>query len=131
MKLKEVMKAVRTISPDETIKAAAGIMSKYSIGSLVVLNPKKKVVGIVTESDIIEKVNAKDRLASRVRVEDIMSPNVITIDANALLDDAVYLMVKHKIKKLPIVDNNELVGIVTSTDIVANSSDVGEFYLFS
>jgi CBS domain-containing protein len=131
MKLKEVMKSVRTISPDETIKTAAGIMSKYGIGSLVAINQNKKVVGIVTESDIIKNVSAKDKLASRVRVEDIMSRNVITIDSNSLLDDAVYLMVKHKIKKLPIIENNELVGIVTSTDIVANSSDVGEFYLFS
>ena len=131
MKLKEVMKSVRTISPDETIKEAAGIMSKYGIGSLVAIDSKKKVVGIVTESDIIKNVSAKDKLASRVRVNDIMSKNVITIDSNSLLDDAVYLMVKHKIKKLPIIENNELVGIVTSTDIVANSSDVGEFYLFS
>jgi len=130
MKIKEIARNVKTISPEDTVKEAASVMSRHNIGSLVVVNSKKKVVGIVTERDIIEKVNARDRLASRVRIEDIMTPKVITINADALIDDAVYLMVKHRIKKLPVLDNNELVGIVTSTDIVANSSEVGEFYLF-
>ena len=130
MKIKEIIKNVKTISPGDTVKEAASVMSRHNIGSLVVVNSNKKVVGIVTERDIIEKVNARDKLASRVRIEDIMTSKVITIDANALIDDAVYLMVKHRIKKLPVLDNNELVGIVTSTDIVANSSEVGEFYLF-
>ena len=130
MKIKEIIKNVKTISPGDTVKEAASVMSRHNIGSLVVVNSSKKVVGIVTERDIIEKVNARDKLASRVRIEDIMTSKVITIDANALIDDAVYLMVKHRIKKLPVLDNNELIGIITSTDIVANSSEVGEFYLF-
>jgi len=129
MKIKEILKNVKTISPDSTIKEAAVLMTRHNIGSLVALNDRKKVVGILTERDIIEKVNAKDRLSSRVRVEEIMTPKVITIDANSLLDDAVYLMIKHKIKKLPVTENEQLVGIVTSTDIMANSSDVGEYYL--
>lgn len=131
MKIKEIQKNVKTLSPDATVKEASSVMSKYSIGSLVVVNEKKKVVGIVTERDIIEKVNAKDRLSSKVRVKEIMSPKVITIDSNSLLDDAVYLMIKNKIKKLPVLDNGQLVGMVTSTDIMANSSDVGEYYLFN
>ena len=130
MKVKEIARNVKTISPDDTVKEASLIMSKNHIGSLVVLDAKKKVVGIITERDIIDKVNAKDRLASRVKIDDIMTSKVVTIDANAPLDDAVYLMIKNKIKKLPVTENNQLIGIITSTDIVANSSDLGEFYLF-
>lgn len=130
MRIREIMKNVRTIHYDSTVKEAAVIMSKYDIGCLVVVDNNKKVVGIITERDILEKVNARDKTSSKIRIEEIMTPKVITIDANALLDDAVYLMIKHKIKKLPVIENNELVGIITSTDIVANSSDVGEFYLF-
>lgn len=130
MKIKEIMKEVKTISPEETVKDAAVLMNKYSIGSLVVVDSKKKLVGIVTERDIMQKVTAPNKLAGKVLVEDIMSNKLITIDANDLLDDAVYLMIKNKIKKLPVIDNDELVGIVTATDIVANSSEVGEFYLF-
>ena len=59
-----------------------------------------------------------------------MTPKILTVSANSLLDDAVYMMIKNKIKRLPVIDDNELVGIVTATDIVANSSEVGEFYLF-
>ena len=130
MKIKEIMKDVKTISPEDTVKEAADLMNRHSIGSLVVVDSKKKLVGIVTERDILQKVTAQNKLAGKVLVEDIMSNKLITIDANELLDDAVYLMIKHKIKKLPVIDNNELVGIVTATDIVANSSEVGEFYLF-
>ena len=130
MKVREIQRNVKTIDSDSTVKEAAILMSKHSIGSLVVVNSKKKVVGIITERDIMEKVNARDKLASRIRVEDIMTSKVITIDSNALIDDAVYLMIKNKIKKLPVLDNGQLVGIITSTDIVANSSDVGEYYLF-
>jgi len=129
MKIKEILKNVKTISPDDTVKDAAVLMTRHNIGSLVALNDKRRVVGILTERDIIEKVNAKDRLSSRVRVSEIMTSKVITIDANSLLDDAVYLMVKHKIKKLPVIENEQLVGIITSTDIMANSSDVGQYYL--
>ena len=130
MKIKEIMKDVRTIAPEDTVKEAADLMNRHSIGSLVVVDSKKKLVGIVTERDILQKVTAQNKLAGKVLVEDIMSNKLITIDANELLDDAVYLMIKNKIKKLPVIENNELVGIVTATDIVANSSEVGEFYLF-
>jgi len=130
MKVKEILKNVRTISPDSSVKEASAMMSKCSIGSLVAVDAQKRVAGIVTERDIISQVNAKDRLSSRVRVKEIMTSKVITIDANALIDDAVYLMIKHKIKKLPVLEDNNLVGIITSTDIMANSSEVGEYYLF-
>jgi len=129
MKIKEVMKSVKTISSDSTVKEAASLMNRYGIGCLVVVD-SKKVRGIVTERDILKKVTAENKLPSKVFVDDIMTSKVITINSDSLIDDAVYLMIKNKIKKLPVLENNELVGILTSTDIVANSSEVGEFYLF-
>ena len=130
MKIKEIMKNIKAIDPDSTVKEAAVLMGKNSFGSLVVVNDRKKVVGIITERDILKKVTALDKSPSKLSVKEVMTPKVITIESNAPLDDAVYLMIKHKIKRLPVLDNNELAGIITSTDIVANSSEVGEFYLF-
>ena len=130
MRVKEVMKHARTVAFDATVKEAAILMDKYSMGSLVVINDKKRVVGIVTERDFLQKVTVKDKIPSKISIRDIMTPKIISIDSESLLDDAVYLMIKHRIKKLPVIDNHELVGILTATDIVANSSEIGEFYLF-
>jgi len=135
MKIKEVMRPVRTIAPNSNIKEAAKLMTKYSIGSLVVVeedkkNPhSKKVLGILTERDVLMKVVAEGKSSEKVSVEEIMTFKLITISPDAYIDDAVFLMMQHKIKKLPVLDGDTLVGIITSTDIVANSEDVGEFYL--
>ena len=131
MRVKEIMRNVQTVSPEATVKEAADLMNKRAMGSLVVITDNKKVVGIVTERDILEKVTAKDKLPSKVLIEHIMTPKIISIEPGALLDDAVYLMIKHKIKKLPVVgEKEELLGIITSTDLINNSEDIGQFYMF-
>ncbi len=129
MKVKEVMKRVKTIDSDSSVKKAAKIMSDARIGSLVVLDGTK-VVGIITERDILSKVSATNKLPSKVKVSDIMTSKLIFIHPEDLIDDAVYLMLKYKIKKLPVMEGKELLGILTSTDIVANSDEVGQFYFF-
>lgn len=129
MKVREVMKHVKTISSSSSIKDAAKKMNDSDIGSLIVVDGKK-LVGILTERDILEKVTALDKTASRVLVSAIMTPKVITTKPDDFIDDAVYLMIKNKIKKLPVVEEGELVGMITSTDIVANSDEIGQYYLF-
>jgi CBS domain-containing protein len=131
MKIREIMRPARTISQDANVKEAAKLMNKHRIGSLVVVDEKKKsVAGIITERDILEKVTAENKLASKVKVDDIMTKKVITIGPDKLIDDAVYLLIHHKIKKLPVVENGELKGIVTSTDLITNAEEIGQFYIF-
>ncbi len=129
MKVKDAMKHVKTILANSSVKEAAKKMNENRIGSLVVTNGRK-VVGIVTERDILSKVTIFDKTPSKILVSEIMTPKVITVDPEDFIDDAVYLMIKHKIKKLPVLENGEVVGILTSTDIVANSDEIGQFYLF-
>jgi len=128
MKIREIMRPVRTIEKEESVKKAAKIMAGNRIGSLVVVLGKK-IVGIVTERDILTKITAEGKPSDRMAVGDIMTSKVLTIGPDSYLDDAVYLMIEHKIKKLPVVECGELVGIITATDIVANSSEVGEYFL--
>jgi CBS domain-containing protein len=89
----------------------------------------KKIAGIITERDILTKVTATGKSSERVYVKDIMTTKVLTITSDRFLDDAIHIMILNNIKKLPVVEGNQLVGIVTSTDIVANSSEVGEYFL--
>lgn len=131
MKIKEIMRPARTITQDETVKEAAKEMNEHRIGSLIVLNDSKGLAGIITERDILEKVTAENKLPSSVNVCQIMTKKLITIEPDAKIDDAVYLMMKHKIKKLPVVgEKDDLLGIVTSTDLINNSDDIGQFYMF-
>lgn len=117
MLVRNVMKKnVIVGKPDITIKKASETMSSFHIGSLVVRDDKN-IVGILTERDVLQAV-AKGRDPEATPVEEVMSKKVITIEPDKKIEDAVDLMIKNKIKKLPVVREKQLVGIVTASDIV-------------
>jgi signal-transduction protein with cAMP-binding, CBS, and nucleotidyltransferase domain len=78
---------------------------------------KNIIVGIVTERDTIERVILKNKDPKTTKIREIMSPNIITIHALAPLERAAQIMRDSHIKKLPVILNNEIVGIVTETDL--------------
>lgn len=124
MRLKEVMNKVVVIDHDVNLKQAAQIMSNKNIGSLVVLK-KNKIVGIVTERDIMKNISSLSK-----KISSVMSKTVVTLDHNESLDNAALIMTEKKVKRLPITDKGKLVGIVTATDIIANSDVLNEdFFL--
>lgn len=115
--LKDIMiRDVVTISPDKTAQEAARLMAEHGIGSVVVMD-SDRVVGIVTERDLVRKVCAKDIPSSRVRIQDIMSTPIITAEPDLPIEAAVQRMFNNRIRRLPVVDNGRLVGIVTISDI--------------
>jgi len=109
-------KKVITIEPSNTVLEAARIMGEKKIGSLVVKR-NDKAVGIITERGIIRRVVAKNLDPAKITVEDVMSKPLITANPDISVREAVRLMVKNKIRRLPIVKDTDLVGIVTSTDL--------------
>ncbi|MEM3916478.1 MAG: CBS domain-containing protein [Candidatus Nitrosocaldus sp.] len=115
--MKDIMiRDVVTISPDKTAQEAARLMAEHGIGSVVVMD-SDKVVGIVTERDLVRKVCAKDIPSSRVRIQDVMSTPIITAEPDLPIEAAVQRMFNNKIRRLPVVENGKLVGIVTISDI--------------
>lgn len=127
MKVKEIMKKVITVDGNISLKEAATLMSRKNIGSLVVTE-KGTILGIVTERDILKYISHSNNL--HAKVEDIMTQDVITVDANADLVEASNLMFQHRIKKLPVIEKNKLVGIITATDLIANADSIDEPFLF-
>jgi len=105
-------------NPDVTVKEAAKIMTQYRIGSLIVMEDKK-IVGIITELDILWKVVAGGLDAETTQIKDVMTKDVITVQANQTVEEAAELMVENEVKKLPVLDDNKLVGIVTATDLIS------------
>ena len=118
----EMNKNVKTMDPEETVKDAADKMSKYWMGSVVVVE-EDRIVGILTERDIMSKVVVKGKDPQRTKVKSVMSGDVITIEENKSLAEAVNLMKEHDIKKLPVTKNGNLSGIITTTDIITAMDD--------
>lgn len=118
MFVRDIMKKdIKTISSSATVHEAAQVMKKNNIGCLVVVN--STLEGIVTERDMLFKVTAEAKDPTKITVREIMTPEVITISPDDPLEIAMDVMAKHNIKRLPVVMGNEVVGIITSTDIVA------------
>jgi len=124
MKVKEVMNKVVVIDHDVNLKQASQIMSDKNIGSLVVLK-NNKIVGIVTERDILKNISFLGK-----KITAVMSKNVVTLDKNESLENAALIMAEKKIKRLPITEGGKLVGIITTTDIIANSDFLNEDFFF-
>ena len=127
IKVREVMtRNVITISPEKSALDAAKIMKKNNIGSVVVIE-NSKPIGIVTERDLCFRVVAENNVPSKVKVKDIMTSPLITIDPNETLEEAARKMNKNKIRRLPVVDkNNNLVGFITYRDILTIAPEVIE-----
>lgn len=106
-------RTVCTIRPQTSAQEAAQLLSQKRISGLPVVDENSKIIGIVTEADIISKVNREG-----LRVADIMSHEVITVDEETLVSDIAMLLTGRKIKRVPVVQNNRLVGIVSRGDIV-------------
>ena len=115
--IREVMNdTVETIGPDVAAVTVAKRLHEEGIGSLVVVRDGEPV-GMVTESDMARLV-AQERDVGEVTATDCMSAPVITVDVADSLELAVELLRTHRIKKLPVLDGDDLVGIVTTTDVV-------------
>jgi len=116
--VKDVMVTdVVTVEPDVDVRRAVRAMNDFEIGCLVVVEAGR-VVGILTERDVLKRVVDEGRKPEETSVREVMSKPPITISPDADLETAIELMFKHKIKKLPVVENGKLVGLITFTDLV-------------
>ncbi len=110
---------VITCKPDETIADAARKMAENDVGSVVVVDEKGLIIGILTEGDIVRRVVAKGLDPGRTLVKHVMTPNPITIYEDAPLSAAADLMSRKRIGHLPVINKEEkLVGIITRSDII-------------
>lgn len=117
--------SVITADPKTTVADAAVLMSRFKIGSLIIQS-ETEPEGLITESDIIEKVVSKNILASEITIGQIMTKNLILIDPGSELNQAARLMAKNNIRRLPVVNKGILVGILTSTDVLMVSPELTE-----
>ncbi|RLG33530.1 hypothetical protein DRN80_04565 [Methanosarcinales archaeon] len=123
--LRDIMvREVVTGDEDMNVREAAKLMRKYDVDSIVVLNNGGHPVGIVTQGDIINELVSKDTTPSTVKLKDVMTSPLITGSPNDSLSDIAKKMAAEKIRKLPIIEDGKLVGIVADVDILAVSSQM-------
>jgi CBS domain-containing protein len=118
LKVEDVMvEDVITVEEKATTKKAVELMNKHEIGCLIVVK-RGKPAGIVTERDMLKRILLEPRNPEKIRVNEIMSTPLIVGKPQMDIEDAVRLMFKRNIKKLPVADEGHLVGLVTLTDLV-------------
>ena len=130
MKLREIMsKSVVRIHPEETVTVAARMLEHYNIGSLPVCGSDGRVCGLVTDRDIVTRCLAAGRSPGVTAVRDVMTTNVIAAkpDMDAAL--AASMMGRQQIRRLPVVENGRLCGMVSLGDLAVkeeSSIDAGD-----
>ncbi|MGB2729088.1 MAG: CBS domain-containing protein [Halobacteriota archaeon] len=129
MKVRDVMSRPIIAEDNETlVTKIAEDMEELGIGS-VVITKEGKPAGIITERDIALKVLLKDRRASETKAKEIMASPLVTIEPEASAEDACKLAARKRIKRLPVVENGVLIGIVSIRDLLTRKPEyVREFY---
>jgi len=108
---------VVSIEANEPVRAAAKLMSKKRIGAIVVTE-NGRPVGIATERDILERVVAKALNPNEVKMGEIMSKPLITVNSTIPIINAVRIMQRNNVRRLLVIEENKLVGIVTQRDLL-------------
>lgn len=121
-------KKVVTIESSKSVFEAARMLAERGVGSLVVVE-QGKPVGIVTDRDVLTRAVVKGLDLKKVSVCEIMSKPLITVRPESSILEAIALMDKHSIRRIPVVRGEEIVGIITSSD-VGRASKILAPYLF-
>jgi signal-transduction protein with cAMP-binding, CBS, and nucleotidyltransferase domain len=107
-----------TAQDSESIFTISNLMKEKEVSSIIIIDQNEKSVGIITERDIVRRVIADSKDPTITKAKEIKSQPLITVNSDAYLFDAVKVMEKNNIRRLPVVKDNSLVGFLTITDII-------------
>jgi CBS domain-containing protein len=107
-----------SISPTATLHEAAVLLKEHRIGAVLVLDSEGLTSGILSERDIVSSIAKQGATALAATVQSVMSTNVVTCSSNDTLEQLMTLMTEHRIRHLPVVDDSQLVGVISIGDVV-------------
>jgi CBS domain-containing protein len=116
-----------TAIPSQSLADAAKMMKEEDVGSVPVVDGSR-LVGVLTDRDIVVRAVAEGKNPQTIQVGDIASPDVVTVRPDDDLDDALRLMAQYQVRRLPVVEHGELVGVLAQADVAHEAKDkqVGE-----
>jgi CBS domain-containing protein len=122
MKLRDLLKIkgrqLITVEPNDSVATAIQKLNEYDRGSITVCNKKGELVGIITERDIVRKCFLRGNDVASIKIDEVMTKEVIIGSAEDDLAYALNVMKQKKIRHLPIIDNDKLLGMVSMRDLL-------------
>ena len=106
-----------SVTPDTTVYDAIALMADKGVGALLVVSAGR-LVGVLSERDYARKIILQGRSSRDTSVEEVMSPSPITVTPSQTVDDCMRLMTEHRVRHLPVIDREKLVGVVSIGDLV-------------
>ena len=123
MKVKDCMcNHVNFVKPETIIRDCANMMCECHIGCTLVCAATHKLVGIVFDSDIILRAVACDKDTCKTPVSEIMTTKPYTCDCNSDVSEAEKIMAKNQVRRIPVLENNKVIGMLTLGDLAANEA---------
>jgi len=127
MLVKDIMSSpVVTIDENETADKAAQLMDKHDVGCVIITSKQGKPLGIITERDLVVRILAKNTQPSKITAKEVMSSPLITIDPDVTLSEAARRMSRLNIRRLGVMYKGNIVGLVSSKDILAITPELIE-----
>lgn len=126
MKVRDLMsQKVKWVEPNQSLEEVAKILASSDIGSVPVCQGQN-VVGIITDRDILVRAIAKGMDPKMTKVNEVMTPSVLTVSPDTDIHQASDIMAEKQIRRLPVVENNQLVGFLAIGDIAVETIHVNE-----
>lgn len=123
MRVKDCMcKKIVKATSDSTLEQIAKLMQENDVGCVPICNQENNVIGFVTDRDIITRCIAINKNCSQTKASDIMTTKVIKTTPDTELDDATQTMSNNQIRRLPVIENNQIVGMLTIGDLAQNQN---------
>jgi len=111
-------KQIWTISKDQSVRQALVIMSEKNIGAIIIVDNKDFPIGIFSERDYARKIILKGKSSKDTLLEEVMTKELITITRNHKIEQCIEIMTEKRIRHLPILENNKIVGIISIGDVL-------------
>lgn len=111
-------RVVHTVRPHETVYEAVRRMVEHNVGALVVVTEEGRLAGLITERDYLRRIVLEGRTSRTTAVAELMIPDALCASPDASVDQCMRLMTENRVRHLPVVDDGELVGLVSIGDVV-------------
>jgi CBS domain-containing protein len=119
---------VHSVAPEATVLQALKVMAEENIGAVLVMRGER-VAGILSERDCVRKVELAGRTAQNTNVEEIMTSNVLYVEASQSIDECMAIMIDKNIRHLPVYENNRLLGLISVRDVLKEVVDYQQFMI--
>lgn len=110
---------VVSVSPHDTVHAAAALMNEKGVGGVLVVDAAKELIGVFTERDILKRVVVAGRDPETTLVGEVLTSNVVTCHPETTLDECGAIMTARRVRHLPVADDQTVYGVVTIGDVMA------------